>query len=113
MADKIVGCFYFKKTDSGNLLGEFINDYNNNDKIYTESADADLKKNKNKSDFEGDYTSTWQEDDSPMIMDLKIRKKKGSDKYELTWTDKTQTVFTGDGFISDNKMVGYYKTLNI
>jgi len=37
MAEEFYGCFYYKKTTNGNLIGEFSN--NQREDVYSESAD--------------------------------------------------------------------------
>lgn len=101
--EKIIGCFYLKKTNSGNILSEFTNNFN--DEIFTESAD--LKKTKCKNDFAGEYITTWQEKNKPILMSLIIEKEK-AEKYVLKWSNENGIVFFGQGFINGNKMIGYY-----
>lgn len=99
------GRFSFKKTQSGNLLGEFSN--NSSDGVFTESAD--LCKNEN--GFEGTYITTWQESGSAIVCNLSITKKYANSNniYTLIWSDTSGTTFTGEAMIVDNILVGDYK----
>jgi hypothetical protein len=55
----LIGRFYFKLTDSKNLIGEFSN--NTSKRNYTESADLDHRK-PDDAKFIGEYFSTWHEE---------------------------------------------------
>ena len=100
MNNHFTGSFYFDKTVNGNLIGEFSN--NGSDSIMTESATA----KSNGSNFEGGYISTWFDIDLTMA-DLTITKK--GKKYLLEWTNTGKEDFTGEGFLSGDKLIGFYK----
>ena len=66
----ITGRFYFKQTDSGNLLGEF----SNNSMSVNSTESADIVKNEANA-FIGDYKSSWIEDGEAELLNLKIELK--------------------------------------
>ena len=105
MSKLINGRFSFKKTHTGNLLGEFSN--NLNEGVFTESADLC----ETIDGFEGTYKTTWQESGSAMICDLSIKKKytKSNNIYTLIWSDSSGIKFTGEAMIFDNILIGDYK----
>ena len=101
----IIGRFYFKKTKSGNLIGEFSN--NELHKNYTESAV--WKEGEDKNQFEGKYITCWFEeaDKEAVKMDLCIISIK-TDSFSLKWTDDGIDKFYGEGFIVDDILIGDY-----
>ena len=115
---KLIGRFFFKKTDNGNLIGEFSN--NPGSGISTESADlipdsailkenADLKEGYANGGFVGEYNSTWQEDGKPHFAKLKIFIKTGSHKlFTLEWHRGKQLIFEGEGMLCDGILIGDY-----
>ncbi len=117
MADKIIGRFYFKLTDSKNLIGEFSN--NLSKRNYTESA---VLKSRNPDDvkFVGDYLSTWYEEKSTVVLsELKIWQKTGHENiFSLTWRNfNGKTVggisFWGEGILCDGILIGDYRNFEI
>lgn len=103
---KIIGAFYFEQTYSGNLIGEFVN--NKMSGISTESADTN---NRNECKFVGNYKTTWSESEKSEFSYLKIEIKENTNNtvFKLTWNDKSgSSKFTGIGFITDEKLIGYY-----
>jgi hypothetical protein len=101
---KIKGRFYFKKTQSGNLLGEF----SNNDTLTNFTESADLVSNEKIESFEGTYNSSWQENGTPHFAKLKILKKSNS-IYSLEWTKKKPPHNFGEGFLVDGMLIGNYR----
>ena len=120
--NKTIGRFYFKLTDSNNLIGEFSN--NNCTRNYTESAVPDLKKpdesnleNLDTCKFIGNYLSAWYEenDHKSILAELKIRKKTGCKNiFSLEWRvvhngkSETNLAFAGEGMICDGTLIGNY-----
>jgi hypothetical protein len=100
---KITGRFYFKKTQSGNLLGEFSN--NATSKNYTESAD--LCRDDRLEIFEGTYFTTWQENGSAEFAELVISRVNLI--FSLKWTVANAGHFSGEGFLVDGMLVGNYR----
>ena len=106
MENKVIGSFCFKKTINGNLIGEFINNENQN--IFADCSE--VEKNESFESFIGNYKNVWQERNNPIIMNLEIRINSNS-KFSLLWTntENNNVIFKGEGFlISNNKMTGYY-----
>ncbi len=104
----LVGHFYFKKTSSGNLIGEFSN--NTLTTVQTESSDEikSLKNEINKS-FIGNYKSTWFENKASNLLELVISIKPNSNEniFILKWQNKKGIdIFSGEGFIVDNMLRG-------
>jgi len=112
---QLLGRFFFKKTDNGNLIGEFSN--NLDAIIHTESADL-IKGCEEKDNecvychYHGTYNSTWQEGGEPHFKELKISKntgKFGSNKlFSLEWSDKNVPVYVGEGMLCDGILIGDY-----
>ena len=102
---KLIGRFYFKKTDSGNLIGEFSNQTSFNNS--TESADLISSS----TSFEGEYNSTWQEDGKPCFAKLFIRPKSKKHKniFSLEWHDHEKTIYWGEALVSDGILIGDYR----
>jgi hypothetical protein len=116
MASNLIGRFYFKLTDSKNLIGEFSNNYKTCKKNYTESA---VLKFRNPADgkFIGDYFSTWYEEKEHncVLAELKIEQKY-ENIFSLTWRlvqDNGQTAadpsFWGEGILCDGILIGDYR----
>lgn len=100
MSKVFTGSFYFDRTVNGNLIGEFSN--NETEFIMTESA---ITKTIN-STFEGLYTSTWYDDEQQKAT-LEITKI--GFKYKLNWTEPGKQEYEGEGFLTADKLVGFYK----
>jgi hypothetical protein len=100
----IIGNFYFKRTSSGNLLGEYTN--KKNKEIYSESA---ILKSEKSNTFKGKYNTTWLEgnvgDSHTGILDISEAK---GDKYDLTWSYSGAVQFWGQGFVVDDILIGFY-----
>lgn len=111
MEEIVTGTFYLMMTPSKNLLGEF-----NNDTIpgpRTESADL---LHAMEHPFEGNYLSTWREDDGPVLSQLQIRRISHEDPenvtYLLTWNMGNKDVFQGKATVGpDNVLRGGYISL--
>lgn len=99
---KVNGCFYFKRTQQGNLLGEFSN--NTIQRTYTESAD--LISNNDSKDYVGEYISTWQEGNKAIVSLLEISKV--GTIYSLVWKLDSSPHFFGKGFLLDDVLIGNY-----
>jgi hypothetical protein len=82
----LMGRFYFKLTDSRNLIGEFSNNHSTCKRNYTESADL-VSRNPEDSKFIGDYFTTWHEVNGreSVLAKLKIEQKPGCENiFRLT-----------------------------
>ena len=103
--NKVVGRFFFKRTDNENLIGEFSN--NCGKKISTESAD--LMEDHPHDGFIGTYHSTWQEGGEALFAELKISSKGGSNKlFRLEWRRDGNLIFEGEGMRMDGVLIGDY-----
>ena len=105
----VYGRFYFKKTTNGNLIGEF----SNHGMFENTTESADLVEFKESCGFVGEYLTTWRDKKSPILMNLTISHKTGSNGriFDLEWTeenDKKATRFKGQGFLCDNILIGDY-----
>lgn len=107
---KIIGRFYFKQTNSGNLIGEFSN--NSMSTNSTESADISQR---DKEPFTGDYLTTWIQNEEAIFFKLKIQPKTIHNIYKLTWyeSDIKNPSFLGEGFIVDEILIGNYQDFKI
>jgi hypothetical protein len=102
----ILGRFYFKLTESGNLLGEYSN--NAMGRISTESADRIPSLATR--DFIGNYNSTWFEQGAELLT-LSISRKPRTNEmiFLLIWSDSNNVpLFMGEGFICENLLIGNY-----
>ncbi len=101
----IIGRFYFKKTDSGNLIGEFS--HNKHFRNFTESADL-LEGDRN---FIGKYLATWQEDGIACLntLNIKIKEKSNEGIFSLKWEDNDKQTFWGEGILCDGILIGDYR----
>lgn len=122
--NNIIGRFYFKLTDSKNLIGEFSNNHETCNKNYTESADrilpdANSPRNSDDGKFIGEFFSTWHDEIDGMhdctLSKLKIIHKH-DDIFSLTWwlfqengkiADKPS--FWGEGMLCDGILIGDYR----
>jgi len=108
--DVSIGRFYFKRTQNGNLIGEFSNNFSSSNS--TESADAITRT----TDFIGNYETTWGERASAVFGNLSITYKPGSGDsiYILEWTDEENNkMFIGEGFVVDNMLIGDYRDFEL
>lgn len=100
----IKGRFYFKRTVSGNLIGEFSNDTSLGNS--TESAD---RVGIDHGNFIGYYTTTWQENNTPILSQLKISLKGGAvNLFTLEWVVNGKIKFKGEGLVVDDLLIGNY-----
>lgn len=101
----LIGRFYFKLTESGNLLGEFSNQTSFANS--TESAD----KVSRGVGFEGKYITTWRQEREPFIARLVIRRKSGNYRNILTlqWFRDKEIIYWGEGFVEGGILIGDYR----
>ena len=103
----IYGTFYFTKTKSGNLLGEFINNGLKN--FIVESANINEGFCKEK--LEAEYTTNWLEDENAFASKLIIeRDLENAKMFNLTWLDlkSKKPIFSGIGFKKKKILIGKY-----
>ena len=99
------GRFYFKRSSNGNLTGEYSHNFSKT--IETESATAH-KKAKN---FVGDYSSYWSETDwkKPILLRITIKRNTSNAIYNVTWSDNGKVIFSGEGMLCDDILIGDYR----
>jgi len=108
----ITGRFYFRITNSGNLIGEFSN--NGLTVNSTESADRKASHESNSNSFEGQFHSSWQEDGEAFYADLTIAPKTGTTNIlTLIWSRGKKTIFWGEGFLAEGLLIGNYQDKQI
>lgn len=103
---KLIGSFYFKKTNDFNLIGEFANNALDIIRITTESAN----KSERVDGFVGNYLSVWH-DATTHTANLTINFKFADvhNIYALKWEEDGQTTYEGEGFLlDDNTLIGFY-----
>ncbi len=100
----VIGRFYLKQTKDGNLLGEFSN--NKIDRVIAECANR-VPPFKEK--FEGEYISTWIEENEAMVYELSIIAIGST--YKLKWISLSgnNSVFYGNGMLVDGILIGDYR----
>jgi hypothetical protein len=105
MSTKLIGRFYFKRTDNGNLIGEFSN--NTSVRNAGESAEVICSSDK----FIGEFHSTWYEDGLPCLAKLKIDFKPGTNNtiYSLRWEVTDGEGYWGEGILCDGILIGDYR----
>ena len=110
---KITGRFYFERTESGNLLGEYSHD--NSKKPYPECAcpteaggDALLQE----SGFPGHYISVWVEEyDKTVEAKLEIIPKRDCvNIFTLKWAVRGEQVFRGEAMLCGGRLIGDYQS---
>lgn len=108
MPYKTVGRFYFKKTNSGNIIGEFSAD---GTETYTEGGDL-RGLDKGYHDYSGTYYTTWRDEKKkPVFTELRISKKPKR-LFDLVWSDaKGVTEWKGTGMLCDNILIGDYHSV--
>lgn len=109
---KLIGVFWFKKTQNGNLVGELSN--TNSAVISSKSVDTQMINSSN--DFKVKYTTTWQQNGEEFIAKLIIVWKQGAtqNRYSLEWKDSNgNKTFVGEGIIIDNILIGDYRDFEI
>jgi hypothetical protein len=111
----IRGRFFFKLTDSKNLIGEFSN--NLCKRNFTESADLHERKQED-AEFIGDYFTTWHEEKGHqcVLAKLKIEQKlKSENIFRLSWwrvnngVAEPKPFFQGEGILCDGILIGDYQ----
>jgi hypothetical protein len=107
MSDTLIGRFYFKKTDHGNLIGEYSNRYGETTRVFSESASRMSKG----TGWIGRYLSSWHESSRGPAewAELRIRSKPRSPGiYLLDWKRGKNVIFVGHAMLCDGILVGDY-----
>ena len=101
---KLIGRFYFKRTENGNLIGEYS--HNTSKFIATECAEPIGITN----GYLGTYNSTWIHEKRAIISELIISNSERSCKvFKLEWKYDESEHFWGEGFIVDGMLIGDYR----
>jgi hypothetical protein len=108
---RIIGSFYLKKTESGNLQGEFTN--NMLFTVNTESADL---REEGEAPFLGKYFSTWYEGDVPCSAELVVTYLPNAEnknvKYRLLWTNLNGVpIYEGEAILAEGMLIGHFISL--
>src|SRR5574343_1715476 len=107
----MIGRFYFRRTNCGNLLGEFSNNLSRNNLpqrvIQTESADAINPT----TDFIGTYTTTWTEVKNAInaILTISFKPETNEQIFTLIWTENNVPIFWGEGMRCGDLLIGAYR----
>ena len=109
----LIGRFYFRLTDSGNLIGEYSNNQCE-ERNYTESA-IRIDQESHAEPFVGKYRSTWCEANGTkhFLAELDIRKK-SKDVFLLEWRFvengkvHSKPHFFGQGMLCGGMLIGNY-----
>lgn len=99
MNKHFVGCFYFKLTANGNLLGEFLD--HDTEIINVESARLIGQQES----FVGKYISTWNDG---KLHQTNLEISQHNKKYTLIWEEEHNESYEGQGFLAENMLIGYY-----
>lgn len=108
MGNTLIGSFYFKKTNNGNLVGEFAN--NSSEAITTESAN-ELALTKT---FIGNYDSTWHDNSTHFAkLYIHLREKDNDRIFALDWEENGVQTYKGEGFLLDKEtLIGFYTRID-
>ncbi len=103
----IKGRFYFKRTTSGNLIGEF-----SHHRMKENSTEGANRTSPDKGSFDGTYITTWSDNSTPQIAQMVITPKSGcTNIFTVEWTNLTshKIIFLGEGMIVDGMLIGDYR----
>lgn len=102
------GCLYYKKTNSGNIVGEWIN----NEEILVSATYSNFINNlqNDPSQFPGNYTAIWNEGTDTICGTLIITETANPNVLELSYPENN---LRGVGFIADNILIAYFEKINI
>jgi hypothetical protein len=105
---RIIGSFYLKLTDSGNLVGEFTNS-----RLFTVATESATLIEQGAEPFIGTYFSKWDGVYGPASGVLTISyinsTKPSNVKYDLVWRDeKGEVLFTGEALLAEGMLIGHY-----
>ncbi|OYQ32136.1 hypothetical protein CHU92_14790 [Flavobacterium cyanobacteriorum] len=108
---KIVGSFYLRKTEDGNLKGEFTNNT-----LFTLSGEYAVPKDTGADPFVGRYLSSWSEKGEPHSAELVIEpiasNESCSDRYKLVWIDNAAGItYEAEAFVAEGMLIGHYVSL--
>lgn len=103
----IIGTFYFKRTKTGNLIGE----YSNCGMITVDAEVANVIKSENVG-FIGEYNCVFEEDDGcqTVTLHIKLKYKDNNKIYSLKWSKNNKTIHWGEGILVDDMLIGNYRS---
>ncbi|TRW22428.1 hypothetical protein FMM05_18160 [Flavobacterium zepuense] len=109
---KIIGSFYLKLTDDGNLAGEFTNS-----RLFTVAKESAILIEKGNAPFIGRYFSTWDGVYGPASGILTVSfiesTVPSNVKYDLVWTaEDGDILFTGEALLAEGMLIGHYVSVN-
>lgn len=109
---EIIGSFYLKRNEMGNLTGEFTN----NVRFTVMPEQADLKE-AGAVAYEGRYLSTWLEAGIPRSAELVIDRLANAEytdvKYRLVWKDlRLGPIYEAEALLAEGVLVGHYISLS-
>lgn len=112
---EIIGRFYFKLTENGNLLGEYSN--NKSERCDVEAARRTSEipvasESTTGLGFIGEYSSVWTEGENVVeFATLEIKKDlKKPETFSLSWKKDRQSRFSGQGMLVDGILIGDYQS---
>lgn len=109
----LIGRFYFKRTATGNLLGEYSHRGSASRSVYAEAA----TRTRAGRGWEGTYQTVWREEPNftPVFARLEISQAEGSTVlFKVEWFDDANAarrIFEGEAMECDGNLIGDY-TLN-
>ncbi|MCJ8154906.1 hypothetical protein MKJ01_14140 [Chryseobacterium sp. SSA4.19] len=98
------GSFYFKITVTGNLIGEYFNNYSN----------VSLSKSANRINpgigFVGQYVTSWSENQTSAEINKLTIEEISTNMFKLIWTDMNgkETFHGKASLLEKNIIYGYY-----
>ena len=101
---EIRGWFYFKLTESGNLIGEFSNNRINIIIPHTAQVIGD------NNNFIGIFNNEWRQDNVDIDMTLTIRNEINN-RVSLEWNEGINIIYRGLGTIVDGILIGNYENV--
>lgn len=109
---RIIGSFYLKPTDDGNLAGEFTNS-----RLFTIAKEKATLLEKGSAPFIGRYFSVWNGVYGPASGILTVSfiesTVPSNVKYNLVWADEDGTeLFRGEALVAKGMLIGHYVSVN-
>lgn len=101
-----IGRFYFKRTKTGNLIGEYSN--SEMTEVRTESSNAISESQS----FVGKYQSIWSDgtDSTSAILSINYKPHTNNRIYSLEWTNSSgKILYKGEGMLVDDILIGDYR----
>ena len=99
----IFGHFYFEILPDGTLTGKYANKVR--PILEPETAKPSAKEEK---PLLGKYHTNWEEAGVKHESELSIIAGKSEGHYELIWKQNDTIIYSGNGFIYDDMLIGHY-----